>query len=233
MSINGLNKITDRIIAEAKEEAARIIADAETECNRISAEYTARADAIREKLSAEAEREGTDLIARARSASATKKRNIMMQTQSQLLDSVFDDTFAQMRNLEEEQYTVLLIGLLCRALTEQIETEKISRTLYGEEDALAPSQYEVIMNPKDRERCGVALIDGVKKALSGKLPVQTLEKLILSDKTAAIDGGLILRCGNIESNCSFKLLFAQLREELESEVSHALFDFDNRNGRKG
>ena len=46
---------------------------------------------------------------------------------------------------------------------------------------------------------------------------------------AAIDGGLILRYGDIESNCSLELLFAGLRRELEGEVSHALFAPKERN----
>ena len=52
---------------------------------------------------------------------------------------------------------------------------------------------------------------------------EKLDKLVLSKQTLSANGGLVLRCGNIEANCSLSLLFAQLREELEAEVSHALF----------
>ena len=229
MAINGLDRITEKILAEARQEADRIISDAEAECARISAEYAARAEAIRESLTAEAERKGTDLIARAKSAAATKKRNTMLQTRAQLIDDVFDGTLASLRNLTGEKYTEVLAGLLCSAVLEQVEAEKISSTLYGEEEAMAPERYEVLLNARDRERVGKALIDAARKQLSGKLSAEVLKKLMLSEKTVSIDGGLILRCGDIESNCSFALLFAQLREELEGEVSRALFDTERRN----
>ncbi|MBQ7346791.1 MAG: V-type ATP synthase subunit E [Clostridia bacterium] len=223
MSMNGLDRITEKILAEARDEAAGILAAAEAECERITADYAARADAIRERLNAEAEREATDLIARAKSTAATQKRNTMLMAQSELLDEVFEGALTGIRNLDTEKYTETLIGLLCAALIEQDTAEKTSRTLYGEEDAMAPAAYEVLLNQRDRDRCGQVLIAGAKQKLGGKLPSEMLEKLTLSDKTAAIDGGLILRCGSIESNCSLRLLFAQLREELETEVSRALF----------
>ena len=110
------------------------------------------------------------------------------------------------------------------ALLEQIESEEISRSLYGEEDALAPESYEVLFNQRDRDRCGKLVIEGVQKHLSGKVSAEKLSCLKLSTQTANIDGGLILRCGSVESNCSLAILFAQLRESLESEVARTLFD---------
>ena len=38
MATNGLNKITDRILAQAKEEADRILAEAEADCEKIRAD---------------------------------------------------------------------------------------------------------------------------------------------------------------------------------------------------
>ena len=224
MAMNGLEKITERILSQAQEEADRIISEAEAEAARITADYSARATAIREKLAAEAEREGTDLISRAKSAAETQKRNTELQTRAELIDDVFDSTLASLRNLTGEKYTEVLAGLLCAAACEQAEAEKISRTLYGEEDAMAPEVYEVLLNVRDREKYGNALIALARK----RLPAELQKKLVLSERTVAIDGGLILRYGDVESNCSFSLLFAQLREELEGEVSRALFDAERR-----
>ena len=137
---------------------------------------------------------------------------------------MFDSTLAGIRSLDGEKYTEVLAGLLSAALLEQLEAEVTSRTIYGEEEALAPARYEVVFNPNDRDRYGAAVLESARKRLSGKAPAEKLDMLALSDKTVSIDGGFILRCGDIESNCSLELLFAQLRRELESEVSHALFD---------
>lgn len=224
MAMNGLDKITDRILSAANGEADRILAGAQAECDKISSEYASRAAQIKSDLSDKAEREGTDIVTRARSAAANQKRNLLLQTKSELVDEVFDDTLAGLLALSDEKYTTLLVGLLSAAMLEQIDAESVSREIYGEEEAMEPPVYEVILNNRDRARCGDALIQATKKKIGAKVPSEKLDRLTLSEKTVSIDGGLILRYGDVESNCTLSLLFAQLREELEVEVSRALFD---------
>lgn len=224
MALNGLDKITDKIMAEARAEADEILAQAQAECDRISAEYEAKAEQIRKEVSDHAEKVGTDWVTRAKSSAGTQKRNRILSVQSELLNAVFDDTLEEMRDLDVEKYTSLLIGLLTAAMIEQIEAEYTSRTLYGEEDAMQPTSYEVLMNTRDRDRCGEAVLNGTRRKLMGKIPAERLACLTLGARPVEIGGGLILRCGDVESNCSLDMLFAQLRQELEAEVSHALFD---------
>ena len=224
MAINGLNKITDKILSEAQATADKILADAQAECDRINAEYAERAEKIRSEISGEAEKGGMEYVARIRSTAATNKRNLLLQTKSDLIDGVFAGVLEQTRNLELQKYNEILVGLLSAALLEQLESEETSRNLYGEEEALAPEFYEVMLSQRDRDRSGKAVIEGVQKHLAGKVSAEKLARLKLSAQTANIDGGLVLRCGSVESNCSLSILFAQLRESLESEVARTLFD---------
>ena len=223
MSLNALEKITDKILAEAQEKADRILAEAREASEKISAEYRARAEEKREKLSSEAEREAMDHVARAKASAANYKRNLMLQTQSDLIDSVFDSALEGTRALSPEHYTDLLVGLLCAAMLEQLDTEEAGRSLYGDEEPM-PEVYEVLLNQRDHDRYGAALIAGAKKKLAGRASEEKLARLVLAEKAVAIDGGLILRYGPVESNCSLSLIFASLREELEAEVSRALFE---------
>ena len=89
MAINGLNKITGKILSEAQAKADKILADAQAECDRINAEYAERADKIRSEISTEAEKGGMEYVARIRSTAATSKRNLLLQTKSDLIDGVF------------------------------------------------------------------------------------------------------------------------------------------------
>ena len=224
MAINGLNKITGKILSEAQAKADKILADAQAECDRINAEYAERAEKIRTDISTEAEKGGMEYVARIRSTSATSKRNLLLQTKSDLIDGVFASVLEQTRTLELEKYNEILVGLLSAALIEQVESEETSRELYGDEETIVPESYEVVFNQRDRDRSGKAVLEGVQKHLIGKVPAEKLAKLSLSSQAINIDVGLILRCGNVESNCSLSILFAQLREDLESEVASALFD---------
>ncbi len=220
--MNGLEKITNRILEEARAEADAIIDGARKECEAIRAEYEAKADAIRLRISDDAEREGFDLIARAKAASANEKRSAVLRMQSRILDETFESAKKQIRSQNDEQYTKTLTGLLSAALTEQVKIERDSLELYGEEASDADA-YEVILNAHDRDRYGETVVRETCAKLRGTLSDEVLGKLRLADAVAPIEGGVILRCGSIETNCSLELIFEQLRGELEGEVSHALF----------
>ena len=229
MSLNGLERITDKILSDAQAQADKILADAQAECARITADYAARADRIRDTLNSEAEQNGKNFIARAKSTAATNKRNLLLKVQSELIDEVFDGTLEQMLAMEAGQYSEFLAGLLSAAFLEQMEAERSARALASDEEWSEPDVYEVLLNQRDKERCAGTLLDGVKRRLGNKVASEKLEMLKISDKTVAIEGGLILRCGDVEANCTLSLLIAQLREKLEAEVGHALFDAKKQN----
>jgi hypothetical protein len=66
-------------------------------------------------------------------------------------------------------------------------------------------------------------MSGFRMGLGAKFPAAVLAKLRLSSETAPIDGGLILRCGPVETNCSLSMLMAENRRETEAKVSRILF----------
>lgn len=223
MAMNGLEKITSRILNDARAEADAILEQARAECDSIRAEYETKAEEIRRRISDDAEREGFDIIARAKAASANEKRNAVLRMQSRILDETFESARLQIRNRNDEQYIATLTGLLCAALIEQIKTERQSLELYGEEETPAAEVYEVVFNAHDRDRFGDAVVRDACNKLHGVLPEEALRKVRLADAVASVEGGLILRYGNIETNCSLELIFEQLRGELEQDVSRALF----------
>ncbi len=222
MAINGLERITDKILAEARAEADRITAAAEAEAEKIRCDYAARADAIRASLSDAAQREGNDLIARAKAEATNRKRDRMLAVRSRMVDESFEIAERSLRTMETEKYTELLTGLLAAALLEEAETEEAGRALDGEAVEL-PTRYEVLLSSRDRDAIGEELIRRATQRLSTKVDAERLSRLALSEETAAINGGFILRAGDVELNCSFALLFAELRERLEGEVTRALF----------
>ena len=228
MSIKGLEKITDKILDEARAEATRILNDATDEANKIRAEQVSRAQDIRTRLSEEAEREGNELIARAKAAAANQRKNAMLAAQSAVVDEVFASALAEIEQLDDDKYTELMAGLLAAAMLEQVAAEKACDALGDDEEIVRPERYEVLMNSRDRERVSGRLLPLVCKKLKGKVAREKTDALVISAQNAAIGGGLILRCGDIEINCSLSLLFAQLREELEGEVSCALFQPEQR-----
>ena len=82
------------------------------------------------------------------------------------------------------------------------------------------------MNEKDRATYGEAVVEAAKRAAYRRIGAERAERVRLSERTAPIDGGLILCYGSIEVNCSLSMLMAEMRKALESRVSAILFAED-------
>lgn len=219
--MTGLEKVTGKIIADAEADARVILERAEAECEAIKAKYAAATEAEVEKLTDECDRECQALIIRARSSAAMAKRNAVLEARAQLIDDAYAAAEKQIRSMSGEQYLDLLQRMLRSALKSQLEGEEESMRLYGED--ISPAVYEVVLNTRDRETYGEKLLEAYRAGYGARLSPVVLAKLRLAPDTAPIDGGIILRCGPVETNCSLSMLMAANRRETEARVSRILF----------
>lgn len=220
--MTGLEKVIGKIIADAKTDADLVLARADETCAAIRAESQSRVEAELEKLREASDRECEALITRARSSAAMVKRNALLEKRAALLDEAYAAAEHDIKTLPSDQYLDLLFKMLRGAVRRQVEGEQESLRLYGED--IAPDAYEILLNVHDRDTFGEDLLARFKKAMYGKLPDAALAKVRLSADTARISGGLILRCGAVEENCSLAMLFAHVRRETEAKISRLLFD---------
>lgn len=223
MATNGLNRITDKIITAAKDQANEILASAQAECDRIRAGYEEKVAAIRKSGEREIEQKTRDLLVRAKSSAAMAGRNVVGEKRSELIESVFQSAFEKIENLPDEEYAKLVVGLLSAAVEELFTTEEKNLALYGAEEEAVAEKCEVLLNDKDRKKIGKTVVDGICKTLSGKIGKENLNKIVLAGDIVPIKGGAVLRYGEVESNCSFEMLFSLLRRDLETDVSRTLF----------
>ncbi len=219
--MTGLEKVTGKIIADAEADARVILERAEAECEAIKAKYAAATEAEVEKLTDECDRECQALIIRARSSAAMAKRNAVLEARAKLIDDAYAAAEKQIRSMSGEQYLDLLQKMLRSALKSQLEGEEESMRLYGED--ISPAVYEVVLNTRDRETYGEKLLEAYRAGYGARLSPVVLAKLRLAPDTAPIDGGLVLRCGPVETNCSLSMLMAANRRETEARVSRILF----------
>ena len=223
--MTGLEKVTGKIIADAEADARVILDRAEAECAAVKEKYAAATEAELEKLREENDRECQSLIIRARSSAAMAKRNALLEARAALLDETYALAERQIKNMNPEQYLDLLQKMLRSALKNQLAGEEESMRLYGED--IAPAAYEVILNSRDRDAYGETLLPAFKTGYGARLPETAHAKLRLAAETAPIDGGLVLRCGPVETNCSLAMLMAENRRETEAKVSRILFGDTN------
>ena len=219
--MTGLEKVIGKIIADAEADAGEILDKARAECEEIKAKYAAETDAEIDKLTDECDRECQALIIRARSSAAMAKRNAILEARAKLIDDAYAAAEKQIKSMNGEQYLELLCKMLRSSLKNQLEGEAESLRLYGED--ISPATYEVVLNSRDREAYGEKLLAAYKAGYGAKISPAVLAKLRLAPDTAPIDGGIILRCGPVETNCSLSMLLAANRRETEAKVSRILF----------
>lgn len=219
--MTGLEKITERILDDAKSRARGILEEAQAECERLAAEYAEKAKAMRQRVAEETERECADVVARARSAAAMAQRDIIEGTRASLLDSTFDAARVHLREMGKEKYRELLSALVVCAMLQQAAAEDSAAE---DEESLPPATYEVRLNAADREAFGHRAVEDARRVLERRVGAARAAKLVLGDKTARIDGGIVLLAGDIEINCSLAVLIDEIRPTLEGDVAKLLFE---------
>ena len=220
----GLNKIIEKIIEEARVEAREITEEANVRCIAISNSYADRAEARRAELKAAADKEAEEIVFRTKSIAASERRNALDGAKAEMVNEAFAAAEKEIKSLSSEKYRELLVMILTSTFIAELESERENRRLYGSEEFEEVEKYEVLLNRNDRDIHGERLLEGVRRAVVGKIDAETLSKLVLSDRVVNIDGGLILVVGNTELNCSLPALFAAVREKLEKRVYDILFN---------
>lgn len=219
--MTGIEKVTGKIIADAKAEAEALLEKAEETCAAVRAEYEAKTKAEQDKLEEQANRECEALITRAKSSAAMAKRNVVLESRAALVAEAYATAEKEIKELPTEEYVDLLVKMLKGALLRQLESERESMALYGED--IRPEKYEVLLNRNDREMFGERLMENIKRTQVGKISMSVLDRVVLSPRDARIDGGLVLRCGDVEANCSIGMMMTQVRRSTEAKVSGTLF----------
>ena len=219
--MTGLEKITARIHAEGRERASAILQQAEQECAEIAKEYAARAEQARERIQKKALEQGEELIARSRANVARTEREILQAARTAALDCAFETAREQLCSSDFGKYRERLSALLVCALLEQDRTERESLALGDEIEEF--ECFEVLMNDMDRHRFGNEVVRNAQKVAERRIGAQKAAKLKLSEQCAGIDGGLILRFGRVELNCSLSTVLQDLRREMEGRIAAILF----------
>ena len=219
--MTGLEKITARIEAQARERARLMLQKAEEDCCQMAEEYAAKAEQARVRIAEEAAAAREVMISATRAAVEKEQRELMATTRTALLDEAFEQAKKALFSTDYGKYRELLVALLVNALLEQDRITKQSIEMGDEVEEI--EHFEVLLNKTDRESFGSAVVEGARRVAERRIGAANAAKLVLAADAADIDGGLVLRLGNVELNCSLAVVMADLRAELEDRVAELLF----------
>lgn len=194
--MNGIEKITARIETDAKSEIAEILREGEEKAERIRADYRAQADAAAKEAAAAGKEAAQRQAERLEGAAEMEAKKMLLAAKQSCMDEAFEMARQKLLSLPDGQYSDLLAKIAAKA----------SRS--GKE--------EIILSAKDKERVGAKVIEKTNLLLKNS-------QLKLADETREMDGGLILRDGQVEVNCAFETQLRVLREGMTAEVAAILF----------
>ena len=198
--MNGIEKITARIEAEASADADRLAAETAARCETVRAEGEARAQEAYWRRLQEGVKAAEDRADRLAKAADMEARKSVLASKQTIVASIFDAAEAKLRALSGGEYVDFLAGQAARASSSGTE--------------------ELILSAADREALGAKVLKAANERLAA---AGKPAKLVLSPESGDFTRGLILRDGNITVNCTVEALMAQAREEQASAVAAELF----------
>lgn len=193
-------RLRDRIIKDAEEEAREIVAAGEAEAGSIIAEAKSQAEEIATRAGERGAAEAREHVRRQLSIRELDARKAVLGEKGRLMDEVFEKAIEELRGKDVKSGYELTKSLLLKV----IET--------GDE--------EIVLSPEDKKGMSKAFLAGLneelkKKGLKGEVTT--------AQDTRPMRGGFILRSGRKETNVTFESMLAVIRDEAELEISDALF----------
>jgi len=196
----GAENLRERILEEARRQAQANIERAEKEAAQIIQAARQKAEDKSKSILEKAQREAEERRRRLISVAELEGRKQKLSTKQELIEEAFRKAVEKLNSLPDQHYREIITDMV------------ISSVKSGDE--------EVIFSEKDRKRLGNKFIDNINKRLKSK---GIKGDVRLSGETRDIDGGFILKKGNVEINNTFEALIRMRREELETEVVKVLF----------
>ena len=193
--MNGIEKITQRISADAQAEIDRVLGEARAEAEKIAARYQAQADAEAADLDARNTKAAAEREERLAGTAQMEARKAALAAKQEMVEKAYDLALRKLCSLPEDQYTAVLAELLVQASS--------------------TGKEEVIFSEADRRKAGKAAVEKANQE-GGK-------NLTLSGETRSIPGGFILRSGSVEVNCAFDTLVRLQKAETAGDVVKKLF----------
>ena len=193
--MNGLEKINQRIRQDGSDEVAAIQAEAEGRVRSIRADYRAQIAQLEADASARRSQAVAERLERLSGSADMERRQMLLAAKQGCIDETFARAAKALENLPRQDY----VALLARLAAEN-----------GNGDE------ELVLSAADRDAVGPAVGAAANALKPGAA-------FTLSPESRDLGGGLVLKRGLVEVNCTFDTRLRQLRQEMATDVAQILF----------
>ena len=192
--MKGLDKIIGRIRADAQAEIDAICAEGEERAAAIAADYQARAEALRKSEEEKSRQAAQALLERGERGDAMDTGMAVLAAKQAGIDEAFALAAQKLSSLDDEERAAVLAAMAASAGS-------------GDE--------ELIFSAHDAATIGEAVVEKANALKGGSFT--------LSAETRPLEGGVILKKGDVEINCTFATALRLLRQTMAAEVAAILF----------
>lgn len=198
--MTGLEKILKAIEAEASANAEAIVRQAELEADEIMAKAKSEAEKKFAEIAEKSDADVKDIISRAESAAALQEKKLILDAKQQIISNTIANAKSALANLPDSEYVKIILQMV----------KKYAHNKSG----------EILFTDADKKRLPANIETLIQTTLAEKTGVE----LKISEQSVIIDGGFILKYGDIEENCSFDALFSAAKDDLQDKVNTILFE---------
>lgn len=191
--MNGEEKILNRIKSDCDDNIQAIEQEAQAECDKILNNAKKQIEENSKVNSSKTLSKIAQINAGSKSKAELEIRNAILMKRRYEIDKTVDMVYNYLVNLEDKDYFDALY--------------KLAAQLKGMEGV-------IYLNDKDLNRIPADFEQQINK---------TGLKAALSKDTLNIDGGFILKNGDIEENMSFSAIISSKRDEIEDLINRELF----------
>jgi len=199
--MSGAEKLKEKIIIEANEQAEHVLNEARRRAEGIVSkaeeEAAARKKLLLEKARAQAEERRRRIL----TIAELEARKKLLAAKEELIEDTFKQALERLQGMETASYQELILPLLF--------------------DAAESGREKIIVSSQDRRHFTAEFLARANEALRQK---GKAGELSLADESREMKGGFILREGEVEINCSFDSILRMQRDQLEPEVAALLFN---------
>ena len=193
--MNGLEKINQRIRQDGSDEIAAIQAEAEGRVRSIRADFRAQIVQMEAEAAERRARTVAERLERLGGSAEMERRQLLLAAKQGCIDEAFARAAQALRDLPRQDY----VALLARLAAEN-----------------GSGDEELVLSAADRDAVGPAVVDAANALKPGAA-------FTLSSESRDLSGGLVLKRGPVEVNCTFDTRLRQLRQEMATDVAQILF----------
>lgn len=195
--MTGLDRIIEKIIAEAQKNCDAILSEASAEVKEIISDARAKAKAESEKILSDAHKTAVRKQAVSKSTAESITRNRYLEIRNAILNDIISAAYLEIEKFSDEEYFAMLKKLCIK----NVQTGECEMQLSGYDMGRLPDDFEMSINSEIYEKGAVHI----------------------SSVPADIENGFILSYGDIEINCTLKAVFDENMDSLKDMLSTALF----------